>query len=284
MKHLFILICLGLTMNATPGNAQIFLLKTLGKAAKNVIEKEINKSAPKAAKGLNGSTDSRSESISEPVNSSTVAYNDNEENSPLILTEDMLTKGELHNGHYYVDLGLPVMWATCNVGANSPSESGEYYSWCETSPKETYTKSNSPNYNHRNTEDIVKGNPKYDAARKNWGGKWRLPTAYELTFLKIKCEWKWARLNGQNGALLISKKNGNKIFLPSVFGCGENPSDKTRDTKNLKQGSYWSATVQGSSDAWEAYSLIFEVDELRRREIDIENHWDGLPVRPVIDK
>lgn len=31
-------------------------------------------------------------------------------------------------GHDYVDLGLPsgTKWATCNVGANTPTEYGEY--------------------------------------------------------------------------------------------------------------------------------------------------------------
>lgn len=30
-------------------------------------------------------------------------------------------------GHKYVDLGLSVKWATCNVGASSPEEYGDYY-------------------------------------------------------------------------------------------------------------------------------------------------------------
>ena len=37
------------------------------------------------------------------------------------------------NGHEYVDLGLSVKWATCNIGATRPSEFGEYYVWGETS-------------------------------------------------------------------------------------------------------------------------------------------------------
>ena len=39
------------------------------------------------------------------------------------------------NGHEWVDLGLSVKWATCNVGASSPSEYGNYYAWGETSTK-----------------------------------------------------------------------------------------------------------------------------------------------------
>ena len=33
------------------------------------------------------------------------------------------------NGHEYVDLGLSVKWATCNVGAEKPEENGDYYAW-----------------------------------------------------------------------------------------------------------------------------------------------------------
>ena len=39
------------------------------------------------------------------------------------------------NGHAYVDLGLPsgTLWATCNIGASKPSESGLYFQWGDTS-------------------------------------------------------------------------------------------------------------------------------------------------------
>lgn len=43
------------------------------------------------------------------------------------------------NGHEYVDLGLSVKWATCNIGASSPEELGEYYAWGEVQPKESYS-------------------------------------------------------------------------------------------------------------------------------------------------
>ena len=40
--------------------------------------------------------------------------------------------------HEYVDLGLSVMWATCNIGADAPEDYGEYYAWGETETKKTY--------------------------------------------------------------------------------------------------------------------------------------------------
>ena len=46
------------------------------------------------------------------------------------------------DGHSYVDLGLSVKWATCNLGATTPYEFGTYYAWGEITPKLEYTKEN----------------------------------------------------------------------------------------------------------------------------------------------
>ena len=52
----------------------------------------------------------------------------------------------------YVDLGLPsgTLWATRNLGANSPEESGDYFAWGETEPKEEYYMSNYKWYDYDN--------------------------------------------------------------------------------------------------------------------------------------
>ena len=44
------------------------------------------------------------------------------------------------DGRDYVDLWLPsgTLWATCNVGASSPEEYGDYFAWGETKSKSTY--------------------------------------------------------------------------------------------------------------------------------------------------
>ena len=41
----------------------------------------------------------------------------------------------------YVDLGLPsgTLWATCNVGADSPEEYGDYFAWGETETKSDFS-------------------------------------------------------------------------------------------------------------------------------------------------
>ena len=41
--------------------------------------------------------------------------------------------------HEFVDLGLSVKWATCNVGADRPEDAGDLYSWGETETKTNYS-------------------------------------------------------------------------------------------------------------------------------------------------
>ena len=50
-------------------------------------------------------------------------------------------QAEMIDGHEYVDLGLPsgTLWATCNVGADTPEGYGDYFAWGETEPKEVYS-------------------------------------------------------------------------------------------------------------------------------------------------
>ena len=47
-----------------------------------------------------------------------------------------------------VDLGLSVKWATCDIGANHPTEKGNEYGWSEVKKKEIKTKENSNNTNN----------------------------------------------------------------------------------------------------------------------------------------
>ena len=120
---------------------------------------------------------------------------------------------ENKNEHQYVDMGLSVMWATCNIGANSPEEFGDYFAWGE---KET---------KHEHTPENWKGtagttwNLNDDPARNAWGGDWRVPTYWEFKELidncrAIHCVKMCKDGYGIIGTQFISKINGNKIFLP----------------------------------------------------------------------
>ncbi len=115
------------------------------------------------------------------------------------------------NGHEYVDLGLSVKWATCNVGATQPHQSGEVFRWGETTPSSYLTVT--PSKTSGKVMDNISGNPNYDAARAKWGGSWRMPTVEEFEELFKKCFVKWTTQNGVEGCM-VTGSNGNSIFLP----------------------------------------------------------------------
>ena len=69
--------------------------------------------------------------------------------------EENPDNGNTLNGHEYVDLGLPsgTLWATCNVGATTPEDYGNYFAWGETATKavynwSTYKYCNNPGYGY----------------------------------------------------------------------------------------------------------------------------------------
>lgn len=118
-------------------------------------------------------------------------------------------------GHEYVDLGLPsgLKWATCNIGAKTPEDYGEYFAWGETSPKAEYTEENSLTYGKY--FDDISADPEYDVARASWGGEWRMPTLDEINELIEHCNWQYVNYNGVCGAK-VTGPNGKKIFLPAA--------------------------------------------------------------------
>lgn len=109
---------------------------------------------------------------------------------------------EAYNAGKWVDLGLSVKWAACNVGATYPGEQGNYY---------TYYFS----------DELEEGT--------------RIPTKEDFQELSEKCEWIWTNYNGYPG-YKVSGSNGNSIFLPAA-GV-ENVEDKTK-SYFTEIGCYW---------------------------------------------
>ena len=180
--------------------------------------------------------------------------------------QDVLTVTGRINGHEYVDLGLSVRWATCNVGANSPADYGNYYAWGETSP---IIVGNSVTFG-KNMGDIS-GDYRYDAARANWGGSWRLPTKSEIEELVSKCKTKWITYNGRKGRL-VTGPNGKSIFLPAAAWI---PGSSQCD---VDEGYYWSSIHDDSSD-WAAYALYVGGNDFCL--LYGSNCGKGYTVRPV---
>lgn len=176
------------------------------------------------------------------------------------------------NGHEWVDLGLPsgLKWATCNVGAKTPEQDGNYYAWGETKPKDNYRKENSLTYEKQ--MDDISGNAQYDAATANWGGDWRMPTKEEMTELINNCTWEWTKQNGVKG-YKVTGPSDNSIFLPvsgHFYGT-------TFHSGSCDYSWYWSSTPVGSNIG-DAYNLYF--NSRGQNKGDYERYY-GQSVRPV---
>lgn len=175
-----------------------------------------------------------------------------------------------HNGHEYVDLGLSVKWATCNVGAQSPEDYGEFYAWGETRAKTIYTvkgyrfRAGGESYHDMklskyDPDEILDELKKTvldmadDVANVKWGGNWRMPTKEEIEELNWNCDWVWTTQNGVKGVKITSKVEGytdRSIFMPAA--------GYRIDSRHLfagVSGECWSSTSTNQNTS--AYNLFF---------------------------
>ena len=194
--------------------------------------------------------------------------------------------------HEYVDLGLPsgTLWATCNVGANSPEEYGDYFAWGETEPKSDYSWSTYKYYKgsygtmtkycdnsgYGTVDNKTELEPSDDAATANWGSDWQMPSIEQFKEL-INSSYTtttWTTLNGVNGRKITSKSNGNSIFLPAA-AC-------RLDTRLGNVGSFglcWSRSLITSYNE-QAYYLSFNSSVINVSS-DHYSRYHGQSVRPV---
>ena len=210
----------------------------------------------------------------------------------------------IYNGHEYVDLGLPsgTLWATCNVGANSPEGYGCYFAWAETSGScDGKTVFDYKNYKYN--ESLLGDNfTKYccdadygyngftdylteleaidDAATVKWGGKWHTPTRTQRVELGNKkyTSWEWISVNGIAGWRITSIVEGytdKSIFLPAagmfdgkeIIEAGEN-------------GEYWTSSLYSQYSEY-AMSMYFKSTSHGAGQRERSR---GLTIRPVVSK
>lgn len=172
-------------------------------------------------------------------------------------------------GHEYVDLGLPsgLLWATCNIGADSPEDYGYYFAWGETEPKSDYSwgtyqycngSSNTLTKYCTNASDGYNGftdnltvlEASDDAATAQWGSGWRMPTQAEWQELLSNTTNVWTTQNGVNGRLFTAT-NGNSLFLPAA-GFRSGASLDGAGT----YGYYWSSSLH-TDRPYRAWGLLF---------------------------
>ena len=182
--------------------------------------------------------------------------------------EEEVVRGST-DGHDYVDLGLPsgTLWATCNIGASKPEDYGDYFAWGETKTKSVYDWSTykyaKGNYdkltkyckkskfgNNGFTDNLTELQTSDDPAMANWDSGWQTPSKAQWEELLENTFNEWTTLNGKEGRLFTSKKNGQTLFLPAA-GC--------RDNSGLNDagswGYYWSSSLNTDYPylAWSFY-------------------------------
>lgn len=213
----------------------------------------------------------------------------------------------IRNGHEYVDLGLSVKWATCNVGTESSFDYGKYFAWGETVAKQKYDwatyewvlpgESTGEYINKYTFQDYMLWSLWYDdygdyvgdnkialdmqddVVSEIWGEDWRMPSFDELLELKNNCTWVWTsnyKSSGLKGYIVTSKKSGftNKsIFLPA---SGTMRGKTLSNTGTY--GTYWTRNLAESS-SYCACGLGFNSSSIYWFDSD---RCYGMSIRPVI--
>ena len=182
-----------------------------------------------------------------------------------------------------VDLGLPsgTIWAAWNLGASSPEECGDYYSWGETKPKNKYSWDNYKfgtdeyhltKYNGEDGKTIL--DLEDDAANFVLGDKWHIPTQEQMKELFDNTTNEESELNGVKGTLFTSKTNDNTLFFPySGYKSYSNVYE-------IHICHYWSSSLSNNltNRAMASDSDFYDYG-LRSC-----NRFSGLCVRGVLDK
>lgn len=174
-------------------------------------------------------------------------------------------------------MGLPsgVQWASCNIGAEKPSDPGLYFSWGNT---EGHAENSGYNfsqdvYDQTTGAEIETDLPlEHDAARTNLGEPWRIPSEAEFLELIDNCTYVWSTLNGMNGYLFTSNVNGNTLFLPAA-GDYDRLSIKNLGTS----GFYWSSTYVSATAARKLGFNSSSVGPLSN-----SDRRYGFPIRAVV--
>jgi hypothetical protein len=192
--------------------------------------------------------------------------------------KNKIEQNGMHEGHEYVDLGLSVKWATCNVGATTPEDYGDYFAWGEVKPKNYYywdsykycngTDTSLTKYCHDKNcgfngfiDNKFELDPEDEAASVNWGCKWRMPTADEFDDLRYSCTWEWTTINGVTGILGTSRIEGytdRTIFFPTA---GMFYMDEFANIDENPWGWYWSKSVYIINPTL-AQLLFFQTDPI----------------------
>ena len=165
----------------------------------------------------------------------------------------------------FVDLGLPsgTLWSTVNVGAQTPFQRGQYFSWGNI---EGYVASYNEgdysgeivgysfiqnNYVLTNGYQLSGSIPvENDAAVDIMGGEWSIPTDTQFQELFDNCTITWVTKNGVPGKLFTSNINGKTLFIINN-GYG----NATTLDSPMYQSAYWT-NAEDNVDTSRALSFV----------------------------
>ena len=198
------------------------------------------------------------------------------------------------NGREWVDLKLPsqTKWANYNIGAHSPEEYGYYFAWGETTTKDEY---NWHNYyfSHDGSSTLM---TKYvssatygtidnltlleradDAASVLWGASWQMPTADQWRELydDENTTYEWTSVNGCEGIMFTSIRNGESIFFPAA---GYHQEEKAAGFGSSCH--YWTRTLNKSNNS-KATRFFMNSNVSPQMNSEYGRNY-GFPVRAVL--
>ena len=188
-----------------------------------------------------------------------------------------------------IDLGLSVLWASRNLGAGNERDSGVYFAWGETEPKAEYTWASyacgdGVQFSKYGPDGLVELEPADDPVRVHLGGRWRLPTRWELWEL-------WDFVSSGSGSMNFETEEGVKgfrIFSPSgasVFFPFAGRASGSAVEDYGRYAYYWTSSLTRSASGVPAGAYFLGVEG----STESVNEWScgryyGLPVRPVRER
>ena len=205
-----------------------------------------------------------------------------------------------------------VLWATCNLGAMEPIETGFHYAWGEVERKEA-SKYSPAGYKGTATTDII--NTQYDAVKAYLGGGywlWCMPTKEMWQDIISNCTWTWEtvkkaadgnesedNLNFDASVWKVTKRDNEGklvgfIYLPITGYSGYDSTTDTYKKINKARCHYWTSTPCSSTAGGEAESWAFETTyyteegtgngHMTDPTLVASQRYNGYCIRPVLLK
>lgn len=167
--------------------------------------------------------------------------------------------------HEWVDLGLPSgrKWSTCNIGSAKPTQAGAFFAWSELDGKSKFSKSN-----YKGDKDAINLDLKHDAAQKNYGKSWIVPSIEDWRELFSYCDI----IFDSNSRCIVAKSpNGQSVMLPLI------------DNSEQDGYTYWTNTkITISSDPKEDSAISLKINSSPDWGFVYSNSWIGCQIRPVV--